>query len=215
MRQPAVGGCRRHAEAFSRFTDRQSPDRGEPCFVRDALRTPQALALGLGTPQASTDPLLNPRPLELGNRPQDMQLEPPGRGCGVDAFSERNERHAERVNLVQHQNQVPQVPPEAVETPDDQDVELPSLRRREHLVQSGSAVLAPRHTPVNIFDSRPPSRLGIPAQLLELVFNVLVERRNPGRISQRAFQLLSGLALFAWIAAADSARPLLKVATNR
>ena len=104
-----MGGCRRDTEPSSGFAD------GEPANRRQALLwdidewSPEPLPLGLHPRQARPHPLLDATALELGDSREDMQLQP---ACGrrrVDSLRQADERHAERLELVEQENQVAQV----------------------------------------------------------------------------------------------------------
>jgi hypothetical protein len=71
---------------------------------------------------------------------------------------------------------VPQVAPEAVETPTDKDIEPSPSRCLEQFIERRSPVLRARNTPVNEFRGDPSSTLAVIAKLLELIFDVLVKR---------------------------------------
>jgi hypothetical protein len=60
-----------------------------------------------------------------------VQLKPSCGRRGVNPFGQRYEGHAGGLKLVEEQNQVTQATSEAVETPTDQDIELPTLRSLE------------------------------------------------------------------------------------
>jgi len=59
-----------------------------------------------GPRQVCPDAFGNPRPLELGDRAEHVQLEPAGRRRRVDPFGKADECHAHGVQLVEQQNQV-------------------------------------------------------------------------------------------------------------
>src|SRR5215831_2131637 len=80
-------------------------------------RPSESLALRLGPGETGPDAFLNPRALELGNRPEDVHLELAD-GCRrVDALGEADEGHAERLELLEQRDEVFQVPPKAIEAP--------------------------------------------------------------------------------------------------
>jgi hypothetical protein len=47
--------------------------------------------------QAGPDAFLNPRPLELGDRPEDVHLQLAGWRRGVDALGQADERNTKRL----------------------------------------------------------------------------------------------------------------------
>jgi hypothetical protein len=97
---------------------------------------------------------------ELGNRAQDVELQPSRWRRDVDALSKGDERNPQRLQFVQQQNEVPKVAPEAVESPADQHIESPPTSGLQQFVQRRSAVLRTRHTLVNVFNNGP--ALGAP-----------------------------------------------------
>ena len=80
-----------------------------------------------GPLQTRLHPLSDASTLELGQRREDMQLQPPSWRRAVDPLAERDERHAERVEVIEQGDQVPEVPAEPIQAPTHQDVE-PSAR---------------------------------------------------------------------------------------
>jgi hypothetical protein len=113
-------------------------------------RTPQALPLRPRPGEPRHHPLLNPTALELRNRRQDVELEPPRGRRGVDARAQGDECNPERLEFIQEQYQVTQVAPQPVEpklVSDLTDVEtiasgrgireLPRLRRLYGRVAGG------------------------------------------------------------------------------
>jgi hypothetical protein len=91
------------------------------------------LRLGAGEP--CTNALLNPRTFELRYRSQDTRNESPGGRRGVDALAEGHERDASRLPFVEHQHEMPEVAPKAVEAPADDG----STRCRRMMVTSWSS----------------------------------------------------------------------------
>ena len=70
-----------------------------------------------------------------------MKLKPPCRRRSVDALGKRDERDSQRVKFIEQQNQVSKVPTEAVESPDNEHIELPPLRCFQHLIERGPTLL--------------------------------------------------------------------------
>ena len=77
----------------------------------------QTLPLSPRPSEASDDPLLYSTALELCNRGQDVQLQPPGWCGGVDTLAKGDECDAEGLEFIEQQNQVPEVAPEPVQAP--------------------------------------------------------------------------------------------------
>ena len=53
-----------------------------------------------------------------------MELKSSCRRSCVDAFGQRDERNAQRVQFIEQQNQMAEISPEAVEPPHNQHIEL-------------------------------------------------------------------------------------------
>ena len=70
-----------------------------------------------------------------------MELQSSGRRGAVDALAQADERHAQRLQVIEQRHQVPEVAPEAVQAPDHQDIEAPEPSIPQEGIQSGSASL--------------------------------------------------------------------------
>ena len=68
-----------------------------------------------------------------------------------------------------------EIPPESVEPPAHQHIELPSLRISEQLVERGPTIFRAAHAAINMLDTRPPASFAVATEFLELVFRFLVE----------------------------------------
>ena len=136
----------------------------------------QALPLSPRPSEARNNALLYSAALELRNGGQDVQLQPPCRRRGVDALPEGDERNPQRLEFVEQQNQVPEIPPQAVQPPADENIESPPTSGHEEFIKRGTTVLGTRHASVHVFDRGPAPALHIRATFRELVFHVLVER---------------------------------------
>ncbi len=87
-------------------------------------------SIGPSPCQPSTDPLRDPSPLELGDRGEDMHLQLARWGGRVDPLGQRDERDAQRLELVQQGHQMLQAATESIQPPTDQDIELAPLDTR-------------------------------------------------------------------------------------
>jgi hypothetical protein len=108
--------------------------------VSEPCRPAEPRALRSGPCQARVDPFADAFPLELREGGEDVQLQLAGRRGGVDAFVQADERHADRAQFLEQDHEVAQVPPEAIEPPAEQDVELPAPCIGHELVESGPPV---------------------------------------------------------------------------
>ncbi len=92
-------------------------------------RTPQATALTPDARQSGPDPLGAPSALKFADGTENVHLEFSGRRRGVDALGQRDERHAQRLEIVEQGDQVFEAPSETVETPADEHVESSFVSR--------------------------------------------------------------------------------------
>ena len=108
-----------------------------------------------------------------------MELKPAGRCRAVDALTQTDERDAHDVQFVQERHQVAEVPPEPVQAPADQDIELTAFGVQDERIEGRPAILGPGHPFVDVLDCRPAPGRDVLAQFGELVLGLLVERRDP------------------------------------
>ena len=188
-------GSGRDAKAFSSPPDGQPPNGCKQLLGDLPFWSTQSLTLRLRAGEARHHSLLNPRALELRNRGQDVELQPPRWRRCVDALPKGHERNPQRLEFIEQQNQVPEVPSETVQPPADENIEAPSTSGFEEFIERRTAVLGTRHASVNVFDGRPASALHIRPKLGELVLDMLVERRDTsidgashGGLVRRAFR---------------------------
>ena len=71
---PAFHGREGNTQALGRFGVRQAADLFQPLNRDSPARSPEPLPVGLRPCQSRLDPLRYPRPLKLGDGPQDMEL---------------------------------------------------------------------------------------------------------------------------------------------
>ena len=131
-----------------------------------------------GPLQAGLDPFRDARALELRDRAEDVHLQLAG-GCrGVDALVERHERDAERLQLLEQRDQVPEVPSEAIQSPDDQHIEAATSGVDEQAIERRPTVLRPADAAVDVLHGRPTPRGDVAPDLRKLVLRLLVERAD-------------------------------------
>jgi hypothetical protein len=87
----------------------------ERCSDRTTPARP--LALPARSRQAGVDPLLNAGALKLRDAREDARDEPARRCTRVDALTNRDERHAARLPVVEHEYEVSQIAAETIEAP--------------------------------------------------------------------------------------------------
>ena len=109
----------------------------------DRARAAQRPPLPLGPLEARLDPFHDARPLELRQRGQDVELKRPGWRGAVDPLAEADERHPDRVQLVEERHEVSQVAPEPIQPPADQDIEPPARGVPDQPIQGRASVLGP------------------------------------------------------------------------
>jgi hypothetical protein len=89
-------------------------------------RSPKLLALTLGPPKASANPLLNDGPLELTKHAQHLKHGFAASRRRVDALLVQKQIDANTVNVIQEADQVLQAPAKAIDGPHHDHVELPT-----------------------------------------------------------------------------------------
>jgi hypothetical protein len=124
------------------------------------------------------DAFLNARALELGDRAEDAGDKSPSGGARVDSFTERHESHASRLPLVEKHNEVPQIPPQPIQAPADDGLNLVAAHGLSQLIQGGTAVLRTTDPVVDVLDGRPASGFDIPPEFEELVLSSLFVRTD-------------------------------------
>jgi hypothetical protein len=84
-----------HAEGGSAISEREGLHGRQPLERDVGLGAPECLALRPGAMQAGDNPFADALLLELGQRRQHMELQPPGRGRQVEALAQRDQTHSE------------------------------------------------------------------------------------------------------------------------
>ena len=107
-----------------------------------------------------------------------MHLELPSRRRGVDAFAQRDEREAERLQVLEQRDQVLQVASQPIELPRHQHVELAAPRVRHEPVERRPAVGRAAHAVID--GCLLAAGRDVAAQLGELVLGLLVEIGDAG-----------------------------------
>ena len=96
--------------------------------VGSDLGPTQLLALVLCPPQAGAHPLLDHRPLELGEHAHHLEHGLAGRRRGVEALLVQKKVDAERVQLAQEPHKVLKAAAQAIDTPGHDHIELAARR---------------------------------------------------------------------------------------
>jgi hypothetical protein len=144
-------GCRAHRETVRAGFEGVNSRPSEPLPL-----PPRAC-------ESCSNPFLNPRALELGDRPEDMHLEFAGRRGGVDALGEAHKRDAERLEVLEQRDEVLQVPSEPIEAPANQYIEPAPLGLAYEHIECGPAVPRAADAAVDVFHTGPAPRLDVPA----------------------------------------------------
>ena len=116
----------RHAECARRVADGQVSGllKVGRCHVSGGA--PQPLPRRADSGEASANPLRDSSPLKFGQGGKDVELKSTS-GCrAVDALAQRHERDADGLHVLQQRDEVLQIAPESVQTPDHQDIESPT-----------------------------------------------------------------------------------------
>jgi hypothetical protein len=131
--------------------------------------------------EISTSSTPDPLALELRDGPEDVQLQLAcGRG-GVDTFGEADERDPQGPQFIEQQDQVPQVAPEAIQSPAQDGVDVAALRVRLQGIQRRPALLCAADAVIDVLgDYLPPAGGGVAAELEELVFGLLIKGADTG-----------------------------------
>lgn len=147
--------------------------------------------------QSRAHPFAQDLPFELRHRRNHREDDPAGRGRRVDLLVDRDDRDAERTELLQRRDEIGHRSAEAIEPPDDHLVDDASARRGQELIEGRSTGCRARHAAIDKLGGHVPvSGRGIPAQFHELV-RVLIDRGNPGvqGDTHRSYIDLSGALL--------------------
>jgi hypothetical protein len=143
-------------------------------------RSAEPLSLRSGTLQARQDTLPDALSLELGQRSQNVELELPGWRRAVDAFPEADEGNPKGIQIFDQDNEVPEIPAKAIQSPADHHVKPSTPRIGHELIEGGTSILRPAHPSIDVLDCGPGPSLDVPPKFLQLVLGLLVERRDPG-----------------------------------
>ena len=132
-------------------------------------------AFQAGAPHAGADPLDDQVPFEFGDGANDDDDGAAQRPGGIDLLTEADELNPQVIQLVEHLEEVPSAPGEAIAGPDQQDVESTAASIPHHFIQPGPARLGAGY-PVGILgDDLEAALCGHLAKVEELCFRVLVQ----------------------------------------
>jgi hypothetical protein len=114
----------------------------------------------------------------IGDRAEHMQHKPAGRARSVDALAQRHESDADGLQLIEQQDQVPQIAAQPIEPPAHQDVEPASFGIGDELIERGSSILCPAYTAVDVLDGGPAPRLDVASEFSKLILGILIGRTD-------------------------------------
>ena len=106
---------------------------------------------------------------ELAQCREDCELEPTAGGAEVQALLQRNEWNVQRLEILEHRQEVFQIPPDSIERPAHHNVDFRSPGVEKQPIQTRPAILRPAHF-VGVFSMNDPApRLAVATELEELV----------------------------------------------
>jgi len=122
-----------------------------------------------GALQSGDGAFLQPLAFELTQGRQDRQLEPTAGGPEVKALLQRHERDVQLLEILEHRQQVFQVPSNSIQGPAHDHVESRTTRIEEQPIETRPPVLRPAHL-VGVFSINDPApRLAVAPELEKLV----------------------------------------------
>ena len=176
-RRGFVGPVIASAEAsIWRLRDALRPARTEMPFTDSSFpsghrlrRTPEALPLRSSALETCNSALSQPLAFELAQCGENCELEPPAGGAEVQALLQRHERNVQRLEILEHRQEMFQIPSDSIERPAHHYVDFRSPRVEQQSIQTRPAVLRPAHL-VGVFGmNNPAPRLAVATELEELV----------------------------------------------
>ena len=148
-------------------------------------------ALRLGPPDPGDHPLPDQVPLELRDRAQNVEHQPPGWGGGIDRLVRDDEVNPERLELSREAHEVPRRPSQAIELCGQHDVQSPGARGGQERVEARPARPTSADAVVGVLGSGPPARLGKRSEHGQLVLRNLVGG-GPAGVEARSQRPASG-----------------------
>ena len=138
--------------------------------TRHRLRwTPQTLPLRSSALKARNSALSQPLAFELAQCGENCELESPAGGAEVQALLQRHERDVQRLEILEHRQEMFQIPADSIERPAHHYVDFRSPRVEQQSIQTRPAVLRPAHL-VGVFSmNNPAPRVAVATELEELV----------------------------------------------
>ena len=119
------------------------------------------------------------RLLELRQRRQDVELQPPGWRGAVDPFPEADEGHTHRLQLIEQRHEMLEAAPEPIQPPHHQDIDPSAPGVLDQPVERGAPIPCTRDAVIDVLDRGwPAPGVDVPAQFGELVLGFLVEGRD-------------------------------------
>ena len=135
----------RYPELSSRRSDGKPSDLFNGPERQLEPRSTERLPLRSCPLQAGLDPLGDAGPFKFGDRGEDVHLQPPSRGCGINAFLKGDKRYAEHAEFIEQRDEMLQVSAEPVESPADQHIDSTTPGIFDEAVQCRTPI--PRRPP--------------------------------------------------------------------
>jgi len=123
-------------------------------------RSAEAPPLRPGTPQTRDHAVTDEIPLELGERRQHVEEQPPRRRRGVDRLIEHYKVDPEGLELGRQRHEVPRTAHEAVQLRDQDEIELPQADVGQQRVELGTPLLRAAHAVIDELRDSPAAALG-------------------------------------------------------
>ena len=175
------GFCRASARQrwrVDRATPRRlAPSRTDIPFTASSFPTgtgsegrPRRFPCARARCEASDRALLQSLAFELTQRREDCELKPAAGGSQVQTFLQGNEWNVQRLQILEHRQEMFQVAPDSIERPAHNDLDPRAASIKKKPVKTRPAILRPAHL-VGVFSiDNPAPRLAVATELEELVF---------------------------------------------
>jgi len=153
----------------------------------DIERMPADLAaFKPGPAHAGPDPFDDQVPLQLGDGADDHDDGAAERPAGVDVLAERDELDVEMVELIEDFDQVLHRPGQAVERPDQDNIEAAAAGVAEHLIEARAPSLGAADPVDVLLDDLQAALSGQGSEVVELGLGMLIDGRDP-HVQSRSF----------------------------
>ena len=167
---PPLEGRSGNAQAPGTLAHRDSVHRLELRNGNWVRRPPKAFPLRPSTLEARDRALLQALAFELTQGRENCELEPAAGGAKIQTFFEGNEWNVQRLEILEHRQQMFQIASDSIESPAHNDLDPRAASIKKKPVKTWPAILRPAHL-VGVFRMDGPApRLAVATELEELVF---------------------------------------------